>query len=85
MPFTPLWENPPDFVNAEGVEWWQHKSLTRHAHRSKMPELTVWVVRFPSSLMEFVVMKDSKIIRSDKSSEGIAVYIDLLSAHKHMK
>ena len=74
---------PPDHVNADGVKWWVHWSLTGHATSETLgigKPLTgakVFIAQRPDGFREYVLTRNGKYIAADSALEGIGAQIDM--------
>lgn len=81
-------ENPPDFVNAEGVKWWRDTVTTEYANRESKSGLGLNVECFfietsTGYRTRVLIDRETKeIVAEDQKLEGMGIKIDLLKVFR---
>lgn len=76
-------ENPPDFVNEEGVKWWRDKSLTEYARDAgilgvSLHKVSVWLIETARGYRTRIILVGDKHYFESTQMESIAVRLDVM-------
>jgi hypothetical protein len=72
-------DTPPDFVNEEGVKWWQ---LTDHGHTAT--DGVPFLVERPTGEQEYVIVADGAVVYSTGNLEVLYTHLDMLMLARTM-
>jgi hypothetical protein len=77
------WDKPPEFVNENGVKWWQDKKTTCYAQKKnrdgKKLDVVCWFVEEPNGRRtRILVSKKGEVLEENQSLEAMLCKIDVL-------
>jgi hypothetical protein len=69
-------DNPPDFINEDGIKWWKHDQITKY---SKDINAIGYIVESEIGVRSFIVINKTGIIAESTTLEGIGLQIDMIN------
>ena len=74
-----IFKTKPDFINAQGTEFWLDKFSTYYAKKKGLKNTKVFYLKDKKGYKTRVIIKDGKYGDESQSLEGIGIKIDLLA------